>query len=149
MTVSWRDVGARIARLSIEASDGCILWVGAIDDSGYGRINFNGRNCRAQRVAWSAFHQQPFPPKALALHQCDTRSCVNPHHITVGDNASNIKEMWDRNAGRRPTHCPQGHAYSDDNMVSIQGIKRLVCRTCKNKRNAIQNAKRPSRRKVR
>lgn len=76
-----RHIGYRVAL------DGCWLWEGAIDSSGYGEA-FNhrlGRIDKAHRVVWEHY-RGPLParPSALELdHLCRVRHCVNPKHLEL------------------------------------------------------------------
>lgn len=79
-------------------TDECWLWVGAINSSGYGNFNMNGRIQGAHRVAWQLKHGT-IPDALHVLHHCDNRRCVNVSHMMLGTNADNVQDKI--NKGRQ------------------------------------------------
>jgi hypothetical protein len=79
----------------------CWNWTGAKAPGGYGRLNLNGRNTLAHRVAHMIASDGPIPEGMSVLHSCDNPSCVNPGHLSLGDHLQNMKEM--KNRGRSLT----------------------------------------------
>jgi hypothetical protein len=86
--------------------DQCWFWTGHRNNKGYGVLGGKKalgkkgkRPLLAHRVAWSIHNGCPVPNDKFVLHSCDTPACCNPHHLSLGDNAENIQQMWDR--GRR------------------------------------------------
>jgi len=113
------------AKISPEPMSGCWLWVGAIDGSGYGQMNINGKTVKSHRLSYAHF-VAPIPPGYCVCHKCDTPACVNPDHLYVGtfkDNAvDKVKKgrmvMGIGNAPdlkRKQTHCIHGHLFNAKN----------------------------------
>ena len=73
-------------------SDGCWLWQAGHFSNGYGSFNVNGRDCRAQRMAW-VLYVGAIPEGLFVLHRCDVRECVNPAHLFLGSAADNVTDM--------------------------------------------------------
>ena len=71
-----------------ERADGCIAWVGTINDSGYGLMPFYGRQIRAHRYAWER-ENGPIPEGMVIDHLCWNRACVNVEHLRVITMAQN------------------------------------------------------------
>jgi hypothetical protein len=87
----------RIGSSSIpEPNSGCWLWLGALSNSGYGRIMIThhgvGKVQSAHRVSWREVNGE-IPGGMYVLHRCDQRSCVNPDHLFLGTQQDNMNDM--------------------------------------------------------
>ena len=78
--------------LKTEQRGGCLIWIGHRDRRGYGRIRLNGKWRRAHRVYYELLNG-PIPSGAILLHSCDTPACINPAHLAVGTQLSNVQDM--------------------------------------------------------
>ena len=113
-----------------EPNSGCWLWTGNIITLGYGTL-YRGRGRRnrvttyAHRASYEAF-RGPIPPGLQIDHLCRVRSCVNPAHLEVVTQRTNIlrgESMSARHA--RKSTCPKGHVYDLFSDASRR------CRTCR------------------
>ena len=84
-----------------EPNTGCWLWMADVDQKGYGRFSLNGgKRVKAHRFSWKV-HNGEIPEELdgqdyrgpCILHSCDNPTCVNPHHLFVGTQFDNIKDM--------------------------------------------------------
>ncbi len=82
----------------------CWIWKSATDIGGYGRIWFEGRDCKAHRIAYTITNG-PIPEGMKVLHSCDNPPCCNPHHLRVGTSKENTADMFERNRAN-PGHVP-------------------------------------------
>lgn len=69
----------------------CIIFPGR-KQKGYGYVKFNGKDVRAHRVAWETANQRPVPDGLSVCHRCDNPSCVNPDHLFVADQQTNVRD---------------------------------------------------------
>ena len=108
---------------------GCHIWTGGINDQGYGLIRDGKRHARAHRIAWERVNG-PIPDGMVILHRCDVRCCVNPHHLQVGTQADNMKDM-ERKGRRRGLvgvfGSKQGSAkLTDDDVRQIRKLAEVM-----------------------
>lgn len=75
----------------VNKTDGCWLWTGHTNYSGYGVLKIGGADKRAHRVSWELAHG-PVPEPLLVLHRCDVRNCVNPSHLFLGTQQHNLED---------------------------------------------------------
>jgi hypothetical protein len=81
--------------------DKCWQWNGYVGLNGYGVYPMNGVNKRAHRIAWEVFNGRPPQGTLELLHACDNKQCVNPHHLSEGTHADNMRDMALKNRMRR------------------------------------------------
>lgn len=75
--------------------DQCWMWLGALDDDGYGRISHahkKGRTVRVHRFSFE-LHGGTIPSGHSTLHRCDNPTCVNPSHLWTGTYDDNNQDM--------------------------------------------------------
>ena len=76
------------ARFIPEPMSGCWLWIGntLTKRGGYGVFT-----CRPDRLAWHLY-RGGVPANTHILHRCDNPLCVNPDHLFLGDQTTNMKD---------------------------------------------------------
>ena len=67
---------------------GCWLWVGYVNDQGYGQLYWGARMQRAHRLSWQASGGE-LSDSDILDHVCGVRSCINPDHLRVSTRALN------------------------------------------------------------
>lgn len=91
----------------------CHWWLGAISDSGHGKLRAGSRPAGTSRVVsvhvlGYAIHHgaADLQPGAIVRHKCDEASCQNPRHWLIGDRLQNIVDFQARRG-------LTGHALAD------------------------------------
>ncbi len=76
--------------------DGCWDWIGSRNLQGYGVVGLfiDGRpiGIPAPRLQWMHSHG-PIPDGLVVMHSCDNPGCINPDHLALGTQASNLTDM--------------------------------------------------------
>lgn len=116
-----------------EPNTGCWLWLKYVNEGGYGQSYLNGRLVYAHRMAWEIY-RGPIPVGMQIDHVCRVRSCVNPEHLRVVTQRTNLVENSTGLAARNiaKTHCLRGHPLSGENLLARRVGR--GCRTCFNAR---------------
>jgi hypothetical protein len=140
---------------SLPTERGCILWVGAKNNRGYGSVRVNGVTRGAHRLAWElAFG--PIPSGVEVLHRCDNRPCVNTGHLFLGSQRDNIHDMIRKGrdgatitgAARKKTVCKRGHPFDSTNTGRRTDRPwERVCLTCARERTKEWGETHPEQRK--
>lgn len=122
----------------VDKTETCWFWTGAkTPQGGYGKFKAASYTLvAAHRWIYTAL-VGPIPDGLTLDHTCHTadlacagsrackhRLCVNPAHLEPVTQAEN-----NRRAAAVRTHCPQGHAYSPDNLLDRAGRGR-ECKQC-------------------
>ena len=123
-----------------DESTGCWLWQKG-RGHGYGVVKFRGKQRGAHRVSLYIFRGVSFQTTLVADHLCRVRRCVNPDHLEMVTERTNILRGTARSAiNAKKTHCPKGHPLSGENLRESAGAR--YCRTCQNAQGRIYNQKR-------
>lgn len=103
-----KPVSERILDLCIpEPNSGCWIWLGAVANSGYGRIGYGfkaegtRRTAQAHRAAYELLVGS-VPLGLDVCHRCDVRLCVNPEHLFVGTRLENVHDMCRKGRQKKP-----------------------------------------------
>lgn len=129
-------------KVQVGASDECWPWIASIRPDGYGGFGVGQSTHLPHRIAYE-LARGPIPDGLVLDHLCHNpnecaggrgcqhRRCVNPRHLEPVEFVENVMRgasFTARNA--RKTHCPQGHAFTDENTYRWQGKNSRACRTC-------------------
>lgn len=68
----------------------CAVWPHAVNTQGYPHLSFQGKQCMGHRVVAMLYHGTG----QVAMHSCNNKRCVNPHHLRMGTQQENIQAAW-------------------------------------------------------
>ena|SRR6478736_6926734 len=120
-------IAQRLERNSMpEPNSGCRLWLGAVGESGHGRMKIDGKWDGAHRVAWKE-ENGPIPDGLWVLHKCDVSCCINTGHHFLGTHIDNMADMVAKGRkvvrGRKGEAAPQAKL-TDAQVLAIVADKR-------------------------
>lgn len=101
----WDGAGLaeRLWSKTAPRANGCIVWIGARQGSGYGKLEVGPANAtvsyRAHRLAWQ-LRYGPIPEGMVVCHRCDHPPCVNLAHLFLATQAENNRDR-DRKGRQR------------------------------------------------
>lgn len=124
------------ARLIIDPS-GCVLWTGAVNRGGYGRITVDHVSRSVHRVMYELL-AGPIPDGLDLDHLCRTRNCANVAHLEPVTRRENVLRGTSIQAvNARKDRCDQGHLFNSANTYWYRGMR--LCRPCN--RDAVRRYK--------
>lgn len=114
----------------IDKTEHCWNWTGEINDKGYGRHYFQGKNWSAHRFVYEQLVGSI--PRGLQLdHLCFNRRCVNPKHLEPVTSSENIRRAHRKKISENP-HCKYGHSYPENLWLRVYKGKEIrECRECR------------------
>ena len=143
-----------LAKVRVDATSGCWVWIGAMFRSGYGNFYLptsegKPRNMSAHRASL-ILHGTEVPTDLTVDHLCKNPSCVNPEHLEVVTQWENNRrgDGW---SGKhlRQDECIHGHPFTPENTIikpaTATRRKRRQCRACTQLNQRRYDAARPRR----
>jgi len=75
--------------------ESCWIWKGTKNQDGRGRFQLRKKKWLASRLSWCILYGD-LPEFIFLLHSCDRPECVNPFHLSPGNNSQNAIEARQR-----------------------------------------------------
>jgi hypothetical protein len=96
---------ARLSRNVQHTDTGCIEWAGARNNDGYAKLNFRmeGEHVQvyAHRLFWVLSNKREIPSHLVLDHTCCNRACVNPAHLRLVAQKTNVRAIYQRRAANQ------------------------------------------------
>jgi hypothetical protein len=88
---------------------GCWVWRNKPTADGRAQTSVYGKKYYASRLAYKLYHGVD-PGKSHVCHTCDNGMCINPEHLFLGDDKTNLADMVAKGRNRKPdgTHVTAG-----------------------------------------
>lgn len=113
---------------------GCWIWLGRLNERGYGTIRWNGATARIHRVIYE-FSNGRIPENMTLDHLCRVRCCVNPDHLEAVSIRTNVLRGIGLSAlCAKQISCIHGHIYTSESTYIPHGTTQRVCRICRRRR---------------
>jgi hypothetical protein len=106
------------AKVIPEPNSGCHLWLGAVNNDGYGHFSVDGKKVLAHRFAFARANGS-IADGLVIRHTCDVRCCVNEQHLIPGTHADNANDKVVR--GRSASWCCSLRSSIEKQDVGDQG----------------------------
>lgn len=119
------SVAERLALHSKQVGQ-CLIWTGAKDGRGYGKINIGKKFMQTHRAAWMCAEGE-IPEGQMVMHRCDTPMCINRDHLMLGTHQENMADMTSKNRQRRG----ENHQAAKLTEESVRDIRARVGTTCR------------------
>lgn len=122
----------RFMALTEKRADGCWIWTGSVNESGYGR--FTERPLGTQYAhRWSyMFYVGPIADGLEIDHLCRVRACVNPEHLEAVPGRVNFLRSANPVAVAITTNrCKRGHEFTEENTYVHPKTGHRTCRKCR------------------
>lgn len=113
---------------------GCWLYNGWLQ-RGYPTIIRRQNGAVRYHIAHRFFYEklvEPIPPGKVLMHQCDTRNCCNPSHLSVGTQSENMRDMWAKGRGRtraKVVHRPKAVREAATVLIAHGALKSELARS--------------------
>lgn len=116
------------SKVTINAVSECWEWNASRTPGGYGQMRFRGTRWLSHRVSWTLFKGEipegPGTYKTLGvLHKCDNPCCINPDHLFLGDQKSNIDDSVNKERWGKRGCIGEKHGRAALNEVKVREIR--------------------------
>jgi len=91
--LSGKDIKRFWDKVEKNDKDKCWEWLASKDKDGYGYFSVKGKTYKAHRISYIINSGNQIPIGMVIMHSCDTTSCINPEHLSLGTVAKNNRDI--------------------------------------------------------
>ena len=102
-----RNTPEDILKRYIVDKNGCWIYTGGVNSTGYGVFYMRQASYMAHRVSYE-LHNGNIENGLVLDHLCRVRNCINPKHLEAVTQAENVKRTW------KAPHCSTCKCKVDD-----------------------------------
>jgi len=116
MKLTDKDISRFWENVDIDSSEeGCWLWTGVLNGSGYGTFCFKGENkgIGVHRISF-VLSGEIIPTRYIVRHKCRNRHCVNPEHLETGTTRDNMMDRVRDGTDARGEKCSTSKLKNND-----------------------------------
>lgn len=102
---------------------GCWEWTGSRTKAGYGQLRVGGGPRYVHRLSYERHSGKELWPWHVVCHTCDNPKCLNPAHLVLGNQQTNVTDMWEKGRARPGTTRGSQHPrakLTEDDVRSIR-----------------------------
>lgn len=105
----------------------CWIWTAAKGKSGYGRFKINGKLVLPHRFSYECFIGC-IPKGYNVCHRCDNRLCVNPEHLFIATQSTNMKDCYTKGRSKINKEWKFGEENPNAKLsnTQVKDIKQLL-----------------------
>jgi hypothetical protein len=112
-------------KVLIPDDSGCMNWIGAKNNKGYGNLTIKRITHKAHRVSYEIFNGK-FDKSLSVCHSCDNPSCVNPCHLFLGTHKENMADMKSKNRNFVPVNIGTRNGGNKLSAYSVKMIRQFI-----------------------
>jgi DNA-binding transcriptional regulator YiaG len=111
---------------TITTETGCMEWQGARRPDNYGMLSRHSKEMRVHRLSCFLAHGETTIPRAVVMHLCDNRPCINPEHLRWGTQKENIQDASAKGLMKGRNHTRgEDHPMSKLTWLQVNQIRRM------------------------
>ena len=88
----------------IDKTEICWNWSAGLSDQEYGKFSIGRLNYNAHRYSW-ILHRGAIRKNMFVCHACDNKRCVNPDHLFLGTQKTNMKDKTKKGRAQKGEKC--------------------------------------------
>lgn len=100
----------------VDTSGDCWVWIGALNENGYGVLHNKSGERLAHRFSYELEHGDGSASGLFILHKCDNPRCVKPAHLFAGTHIDNMTDMRAKGRSSRAPRTP-GEAHHNAKLT--------------------------------